>query len=220
MGIDPHGQVIFGWCLGCLHETDCRLVEVPFGSPLKLTAPIGSALKPRPVAPAGPPTSFASDQAQWILAIVSLLIVAWGLILLVVGLFREARGAVGSPLGNGTRPLLCAGGTATAALGLGLVTLASRHNWAPGPFPLTFLSWLSFLAAMGILGYGILEYQPQRNVALVLGAGVALAISVGARLAERSRQASTGPRSPARSGASLTIKLAARGGRSGGRREL
>jgi hypothetical protein len=49
---------------------------------------------------------------------------------------------------------------------------------------------------MGILAYGIVDYQPRRNIPVVLGAGLALAISVVTRWLERSqsgRAAALGP---------------------------
>ncbi len=117
------------------------------------------------------------------------LMIGWGLILVAAGLFTGSRPAAGSsPLGNGTAPLLGVGGTATALLGLGLMVLASRRNWFPGTFPLALLSWLGFLIALGILACGIINYDPRRNVLLVLAAGLALAVSVIARLLERSRR--------------------------------
>jgi len=51
---------------------------------------------------------------------------------------------------------------------------------------LALLSWLSLLACLGILANGLFDYQPDRNVQVVLGAGMALAISVMTRLLERS----------------------------------
>jgi len=66
------------------------------------------------------------------------------------------------------------------------MVLASRRNWFPGTFLLALLSWLSLLACLGILANGLFDYQPDRNVQVVLGAGMALAISVMTRLLERS----------------------------------
>ena len=113
------------------------------------------------------------------MAIVASLMIGWGLILVAAGLFTGSRPAAdSSPLGNGTAPLLGVGGTATALLGLGLMVLASRRNWFPSTFPLALLSWLGFLMALGILACGIINYDPRRNVPLVLAAGLALAVSV------------------------------------------
>ncbi len=187
VGIAPDGRVIFGWCLQCLADKQCRLVEVPAAAPwdLKLSFPISQPS--RPPLPAANNPAAGVDQSQWIVAIVAFLMISWGLILLAAGLFSGARAAsTTSPLGNGTDRLLGVGGAATAVLGLGLMALVSRRNWFPGTFLLALLSWLSLLAALGILTTGLLDYQPDRNVQVVLGAGMALTISVMTRLLERS----------------------------------
>ena len=124
--------------------------------------------------------------------------ISWGLILLAAGLFSGSRSrARASPLGNGSSQLLGIGGAATAVLGLALMILASRRNWFPGTFLLALLSWLSLLAAVGILANGLLDFQPDRSVQVVLAAGMALAISVITRLLERSVRRKLKPAAPA-----------------------
>ena len=76
----------------------------------------------------------------------------------------------------------------TALLGLGLMVLASRRDWLPGTFVLVLLSWLSFVSGLAILAYAIFDYQPRRNVPILMGAGMAILISVVARLLERSQR--------------------------------
>ena len=113
--------------------------------------------------------------------------ISWGLILLAAGLFSGSRPvSPTSPPSNGTSPLLGIGGAATAVLGLALMVMASRRNWLPGTFLLALSSWLSLLAGLGILANGLFDFQPGRNVQVVLGCGMALAISVMTRLLERS----------------------------------
>jgi len=188
VGIAPDGRVVFGWCLQCLADGNCSLVEVPTAGPwdLRLSFPIGEPARPTSSRGHG---SAAADQSQWIVAIVAFLMISWGLILLAAGLFSGSRPAsVVSPLGNGTSPLLGIGGAATAVLGLALMVLASRRNWFPSGFLLVLLSWLSLLTGLGILGYGLLDYLPGRNVPVLLGAGIALAISLIIRLLERSQK--------------------------------
>ncbi len=187
VGIAPDGRVVFGWCLQCLADKQCRLVEVPAAGPweLKLSAPASNPARPPLPGNNNPPAGV--DQAQWIVAVVAFLMISWGLILLAAGLFSGSRPVPAtSPLGNGSSQLLGIGGAATAVLGLALLVLASRRNWFPGTFLLALLSWLSLLAALGILGNGLLDYQPDRNVSVVLGACTALAISVVTRWLERS----------------------------------
>src|SRR5271166_3504297 len=178
VGIAPDGRVVFGWCLQCLADKQCRLVEVTATGPwdLRLSFPINEPA--RPPLPGDNNPAAVVDQSQWIVAIVAFLMISWGLILLAAGLFSGSRPAPAtSPLGNGTAQLLGIGGAVTAVLGLALMVVASRRNWFPGSFLLALLSWLSLLAALGILATGLLDFQPDRNLQVVAGAGVALTIS-------------------------------------------
>ncbi len=187
VGIAPDGQVIFGWCLQCLADKQCRLVEVAAAGPwdLRLSFPISEPSRP-PLPGADNPAA-GVDQSQWIVAIVAFLMISWGLILLTAGLFSGSRPAAAiNPLGNGTAQLLGVGGAAMAVLGLALMVLALRRIWFPGTFLLALLSWISLLACLGILANGLFDFQPDRNVQVVLGAGMALAIFVVTRLLERS----------------------------------
>jgi hypothetical protein len=198
VGVAPNGTVVFGWCLQCLADTNCRLVEIPSAGlwDLRLSFVID---KPKRFAPLeGSSSPAAVDESRWILAIVAFLMVGCGLILLTAGLFTVSQPPIGSnSLGNGSPALLGVGGGATALLGLGILVLASYRDWLPGAFMLGLLSWLSFVIGLGILAQGIFDYQPRRNVPLVLGSGAALAISVAALLLARSqkRKAQTIPHS-------------------------
>jgi hypothetical protein len=190
VGIDPDGKVVFGWCLRCLAERGCRLVETSPLGPWTFDAPGVSPGRSVARARAGRPPrrGLAVDRSRWAIAVVALLMMCWGLVLLAAGLWRAPRPGPGpSPLGNGTSSLLAAGGAATALVGLVLLLLASRRNWYPGTFLLGLLSWLSFLVGLGILLGGVIDHEPRRNPSLVLGAGLALGISVLARLIHRSQ---------------------------------
>jgi hypothetical protein len=187
VGIAPDGRVVFGWCLQCLADKQCRLVEVAAAGPWDLRLSFSTTQTDRLPLSGGGSSAAGVDQSQWILAIVAFLMISWGLILLAAGLFSGSRAmSPTSPLGNGTSQLLGIGGAVTAVLGLALMILASSRNWLPGTFLLALLSWLSLLAGVGILVYGIFDFEPGRNVQVVLGAGVALAISLTTRLLERS----------------------------------
>ena len=187
VGIAPNGRVVFGWCLQCLADKQCRLVEVPAAGPWDLRLSFSISEPTRQPLLSGNNSAAAVDRSLWIVAIVAFLMISWGLILLVAGLFSGSRpGSTTSPLGNGSSQLLGIGGAATAVLGLALMVLASRRNWLPGTFLLTLLSWLSLLAGLAILIYGIFYLGPGRNGRVVLGAGVALAISLMTRLLGRS----------------------------------
>lgn len=192
VGIDPQGKVIFGWCLQCLADRGCTLVE---------TSPMGGVLSTSPTDPprgVGDRTTgravsagvggFDLDPARWVVGVVALLMIGWGLILLAVGLCGVPRpGPEGSPLGNGTSAFLVGGGAATALLGGGLLVLASRRNWYPGTFLLAFLSWFSFLLGLAILAHGIVLHDPRRYVGLVLGVGFCMGISALARIIHRAQ---------------------------------
>jgi hypothetical protein len=193
VGIHPDGRVVFGWCLRCLARSKCRLVEISEAGPLDLRLDFKTGEFARQPKSSDPPTHAPVDQSQWIIALVSFLMISWGLILLAAGLFGGSGplSGSGSP-GYLTSPLLGIGGAATALLGLGLLVLASRRDWLPGTFVLVLLSWLSFASGLAILAYAIVDYQPRRNVPIVIGAGMAMLISVVARLLERSQRKRSG----------------------------
>ncbi len=197
VGIAHDGRVIFGWCLQCLADKQCRLVEISAAGPweLKLSFPTGKPT--RLPAPGGQTVAAGADQSQWIVAVVAFLMISWGLILLAAGLFSGSRGSTApSPLGNGTAQLLGIGGSSTALVGLALLILASRRNQIPGTFLLALLSWMALIAGAGILAYGLYDFQPSRNVQVVLGAGLALTVSITTRWLERSARRKLKPPPP------------------------
>jgi hypothetical protein len=197
VGIAPDGRVIFGWCLQCLADKQCRLVEVHASGPSDLRLSFATTESVRMPSPGGGSSTAGVDQSQWIVAIVAFLMISWGLILLAAGLFSGSRGgAAASPMGNGSQPLLGVGGAATAILGLAIMVLAWRRNWLPSTFLLALLSWLSLLAGLGILVNGVFDFEPGRNIQVVLGAGVALVISLMTRLLERSAKRKLKPTPP------------------------
>ena len=118
VGIAPDGRVVFGWCLRCLADQNCRLVETgpggPFDFALLLSSRKSEEAGPRVVhAPAG-----GIDQTRRIVSFLALLLLGWGLIFMAAGLLRGLRPAEGSLLGGGAAILLGAGGATTAVLGL------------------------------------------------------------------------------------------------------
>jgi len=189
VGIAPDGTVVFGWCRQCLADTDCDLVEVAAAGPADLRLSFTAARLTRQPQRAGVSPAGGIDESQWIISIVAFLMVASGLILLTAGVFTAAQPpADSSSLGNGSPALLGVGGGVTALLGLALLLAASYRDWLPGAFMLVLLSWLSFLIGLGILVQGIFDYQPRRNIPIVLGSGVALVISVAALMLARSQK--------------------------------
>jgi hypothetical protein len=201
VGIDPEGKVVFGWCVHCLADRGCKLVETSPPGPWNF-APPPVTLGPSEARERRPLTfSVVSelDQTQWIVAIVAFLMMSWGLMLVAAGSWSAKRSSLEtSPLGNGTPALLLAGGALTALLGVIVLILASRRNWYPGTFLLAFLSWLSFLLTLGILLQGIVDYQPRRNVVLVFAAGLSLGVAVLTRMVHRSQSRKlSSPKRPA-----------------------
>jgi hypothetical protein len=187
VGLDPDGRVVFGWCLRCLARSKCRLVEIPEAGPRELKLSFKKLVDA--AEPERPLRSPVVDQSQWIIALVSFLMISWGLILVAAGLFSGSRplSSAGSS-GHLTSPLLGIGGAATAMIGLGLMVLASHRDWLPGTFVLVLLNRVGFVSGLAILVYAAVDYEPRRNVPIVLGAGMAMLISVVARLLERSQR--------------------------------
>ena len=152
VGLTPDGRVIFGWCLACLAETGCELVDDPPSGPpaIHLSAMAGPPAR-KPISSRNP-RARGPGRRQRIMAVVASLMIGWGLILLAAALFTGSRQAAdSSPMGNGTAPLLGVGGTATALLGLGLMVLARRRTGFPGSFLPGLLSLPGFLIALRTL---------------------------------------------------------------------
>lgn len=189
VGIHPDGRVVFGWCLACLVRAECRLVEIAESGPTGLKLDFQTGKSPSLPTPQISTSRPVIDQSQWLIALVSFLMISWGLILLAAGLFSGSRplSGPGAP-GHLTSPMLGIGGAMTALLGLGLMIMAAQRDWLPGTFVLVVLSWLSFASGLGMLAYGAFDYQPGRNVPLLLGAGMAVLISIVTRLLERSQR--------------------------------
>jgi hypothetical protein len=189
VGISPDGKVVFGFCLQCLADTNCRLVDVPARGPYDFILGFSTSKAIRPVTGHLAISASQIDQSRWIIGVVAFLMITWGLVVLAAGLaMPPSPDPQASPFGNGTTALLGIGGGVTSLLGLGLLVLVAYRDEFPGLVLLTLVSWLSFLAAIGMLLYGIADYQPRRNVLLVLGVCTSVLISVVSRLLERSQR--------------------------------
>jgi hypothetical protein len=188
VGRTPDGVLVFGWCLDCMRETGCTETELAI-HPRASHLPLLHELE-RVACPAldrdrrGPPEGRAR-----IITLVTLVLAAWGALLLSVGgwLFLQPPEGSASPFGNGTPLLLIVGGAATTAtaLALGMTTFG----------PVLFRSrpalrsarWAGFLLALFLLVVGILDHVPQRDPYLVLAAAAALTVAGFARRLEGCR---------------------------------
>jgi hypothetical protein len=125
VGITPEGLVVFGWCLDCLAEENCALVEV---------AGAGIATPPRPLPPrpAHRPRQEAQPQARrLVLKLIAGMMGVWAVVLLGLGAIRFLwpAPAPANPLGNGTAWFLTAGGAFMAVCSL---AMAAALFWSEG----------------------------------------------------------------------------------------
>jgi hypothetical protein len=195
VGIAPDGLVVFGWCLACLADRDCRLVEVSATGlhDLDLNAP-ETAAEPDVADIRTLSVRLAPDQSRWLVALVGFLLVAWGLAVFVTGLLGKADAGSGagtappraeSLLGNGNPSLLRVGGGVSTLVGLSLLIVGARPGRALLAKGFVTLRWGAFVAAMGVLGSGVLRYNPHRNLLLLIVAASLLMIAWLARWFER-----------------------------------
>ncbi|HMB07499.1 MAG TPA: hypothetical protein VKP69_27685 [Isosphaeraceae bacterium] len=111
----PDDIVVFGWCLDCLRETGCTEVEVADrvrGTRLPALPEMGRAPRHEP--------DRSGERRTRIVALVTALLAAWGMVLLSAGgrLLRRPPEGPASPFGNGTPVLLLVGGGTTTATAL------------------------------------------------------------------------------------------------------
>lgn len=204
IGYTPEGHVVFGWCVSCLEESGCLDIKVARTDRLVASRPLASetrASKARPRATARPrrketePNRDGDDRGK-VVSAVALVLALWGLALLSVGLVLGSRPTPrpASPLGNGSPPLFIAGGSAVAAVGLGLWFVVSGRTWLGTRLGLKAVQAVSFLAALTVIGAGIFIHSPRRVAFVVAFATLALAVSVTARWLElrRFRRAARG----------------------------
>ncbi len=111
LGRNPHGVLVFGWCVSCLNEELCRDIEPA----VRLKRPKSRlVLTERAAAP---------DANAKLLRGIASGVATWGLILFAAGLLRLFRSpdlASSSPLGNGTSSMFVIGGASLGLLSLGI----------------------------------------------------------------------------------------------------
>jgi hypothetical protein len=174
---------VFGWCVTCLEQSGCVEIDV---APRCRRASTRLDLRARPrrfrpVRRAGP-----IDDRRQVVAAVALVLSLWGLALALVGLSLYARPATDppSPMGNGTPALLTFGGLSTAILGLSLCVVIYAPLLRRFVSPFQAVQFGGLMAAVVTLILGALNYNPRRNLAVVVGVALGLSVSTAARLAE------------------------------------
>lgn len=202
VGIDSEDRVVFGWCLQCLADRGCKLVETSsrgrwrfssaitdpaikvsrrLRSPVDRTAIEAERSRRMPVIAA-----FETEGSQRVLTLVASMLLIWGLVLLAAGLWIAlSSSAQRSPLGNGTPVLLITGGVMTTLMGVTLILLATRRNWHPGAFSLGLVSWLSLLSGIVMLTLGAPRTHDPSGVRLLAGACLSVIATVIAWLGHR-----------------------------------
>lgn len=184
VGLSPEGLVVFGWCLDCLEETDCTQIEAvarrgPPRVPIRVNSNPGSIV-PHPA------VNRADDRRRLVL-FVALFLGTWALILIAMGIWTilQPPPPIPSPLGNGTPTLFLAGGFATAATALLLLSLSHGRALLASRGACRWIQSSSFLLALAILLAGIVFHDPRRDPFVVAAAGLALGLSILAHWHER-----------------------------------
>lgn len=182
VGQTPEGLVVFGWCVRCLEETQCRRIVV---SRRRRSARSlwKRARQWRPTA-RGPerPGAHPLDDRRRVVGAVALILSVWGLVLVAAGWVLGRRHAPGpvSPLGNGTPAMLVAGGGATVVVALALWAFASGRAFVRARLALKAVRVASLVVAAVTLLVGILHRSTRRDTLTVGLASAAVAISVSA----------------------------------------
>lgn len=192
VGLDAEGKVHFGYCLSCLVAADCRLVEVPTVGIHDLRLDFGAKETPSPQPVTEPARSLSSDSMQRYPVLIASMMIGWGLVLLVAGIWTGFRDAANpTSRGPGMSLSLSLGGVIAALLGLLTLILTARRiglsesTRASGVMQLSALSWLSLLLATGLLLIGSLGSGPHGLLALGPAAGAAFFTAISARLLSR-----------------------------------
>jgi 4-amino-4-deoxy-L-arabinose transferase-like glycosyltransferase len=185
VGLTPAGLVVFGWCLTCLAEQGCTLVESPGDGPF---APRGSRKRrARWRRWRGP----RARSRRLALVLIAAVMAIWSALLMVVGAVLLASPAPPRPF---PAPALLAGGGMMAATSLAL-WLASLDL---GRRTLALLKVVQVAAAVvsfGVLALGIARHDPQHNPLVVGVAAAAFATAWTAHWGERKVRRRASPRS-------------------------
>ena len=173
VGRSRDGVLVFGWCLACLTEGDCTLVESDW-SPFGVARRKHRRREPRPPRP-------GADRRRLVYLIVGGM-AAWTLTLMVLGLVSlgaPTQGRVG-PLSRGFGQGLIVAGLLMGGTGLAIWAVTLDRRLAPRS-----IQAAAALVAFTILAYGVLRHSRRRDPWIVGMAAVALAFSWAARRAGR-----------------------------------
>jgi len=181
------GSVVFGWCLACLAEEDCTLVEetdISFGKvPRK-----GRRLR-RPRSRRTGVVRPGAGRRKVVYYVVGGM-VAWTLTLMVLGLVSLSApvdGAAGLD-NRGVGQLLIVGGLVMGVTGLAVWAATLDRSYARRLGPRAVQSSSAILAALTLV-WGIVRHDARRDPWVVGTVAVALGVSWCARRAGRSASA-------------------------------
>ncbi|AGA26231.1 hypothetical protein [Singulisphaera acidiphila] len=195
VGRTRDGLLVFGWCLDCLEEAGCTMIEAVSKCNTRRPVPRVLSLRPSTSHPVTPP----SDRRRLLVGVASLL-GAWSTVLIAVGVWtlRQPTPSNPSPLGNGRPVLFFVGGAATSATSLLLLCLSHGRGLLRSRQVCWWIQSGSFLLALAILVAGIVYHEPRRNPFIVVAAGLAIGLSLAAHWQERRL-----PAPPSRTGTML-----------------
>jgi hypothetical protein len=186
-GWTREGQLVFGWCVSCLEETDCRDIRVAkqIGRKHRFRArsrPLHPEVRHVQTRPARTPM----DDRRQVVSAVALVMALWGIALTIVGLVLSVRHdpSKAGRLGNSTPSLLIGGGGSTAAVGLALWGIITGPSLLRSRVALKVIQGVAFVVAMAALIAGIALRTPRLDPLVIGVTSTALAVSVAARWLE------------------------------------
>ncbi len=197
VGRTPDDVLVFGWCPDCVREAGCTEVDLAMrlrASHLPSLQELERAARPAPPASDRDRQTHREGRARMI-SLVTVVLAAWGALLLSAGAWLFLRPAEGpaSPFGNGTPLLLVVGGAATMTTALALGITAFGHVLVRSRRTLRSVRWAAFLFAMAVLVAGILDHVQPRDPYLVLTVALALTVAGFAHSLERRRNPCPSP---------------------------
>jgi hypothetical protein len=184
VGLTRDGLVVFGWCLTCLAEQGCTLVEIPGDGPF---APRGSRRRRARRRRRRSPRAVSRRLA---LVLVAVVMAVWAALLMVVGAVLRTSAL---PPRRLAAPPLLAGGGVMAATSLAL-WLASLDRPRRALVVLKMVQVAAAVVAFGVLIVAIARHDPRSNPLVVGIATVAFAVAWAARRGEQKVRGRASPR--------------------------